>query len=40
VPGVKHVEVDLTGKRATVRGAALERERLVRAVYDAGYDAR
>ena len=40
VPGVKDVKVDLSGKRAEVRGDGLDRAKLVRAVYDAGYDAR
>lgn len=40
VPGVKDVKVDLAGKRVEVRGERLDRAKLVRAVYDAGYDAR
>lgn len=40
VAGVEKVEVRLAEKRALVWGPGLDRERLVRAVGDAGYDAR
>ncbi len=40
VAGVHTVRVVLAEKRAHVEGAGLDRERLVRAAYDAGYDAR
>lgn len=40
VEGVEKVEVRLAEKRALVWGRGLARDRLVRVVYDAGYDAR
>lgn len=39
VGGVREITVDLKGGTAVVRGADLDPERLVAAVYDAGYDA-
>jgi copper chaperone len=39
VDGVSAVEVDLETKRVTVTGTALDRDRLVAAIDEAGYDA-
>ncbi len=38
VAGVASVEVDLAGKLVTVRGDELDRDRIVEAIDDAGYD--
>ena len=40
LPGVAEVKVDLKAGTARVRGTALDAERLVAVVYDAGYEAR
>jgi copper chaperone CopZ len=40
VPGVQKVEVMLKEGKARATGEGVSRERLVQAVYDAGYDAR
>jgi copper chaperone len=39
VDGVESVEVDLDTKLVRVRGAAIDTERVVSAIDDAGYDA-
>lgn len=38
VAGVSRVDVDLTTKLVTVSGAALDREAIVEAIDEAGYD--
>ena len=40
VPGVTTVQVDLDGKRVTVRGARLDAACLREAIGEAGYDAQ
>ena len=38
VPGVADVDVDLDSKLVTVRGEALDRDEIVAAIDEAGYD--